>query len=119
MDLVAIAPDAGNEAPATALCIDVSVVDATAPSYGPRRETLRPGSRGGLSAATTRLYAAGLKVKEKRATYSDTPAPYSLVPFILEANGAFSNEAKNLLKTIVKRTVHIKGRGHFRILHSV
>ena len=53
MDLVAIAPDAGNEAPATALCIDVSVVDATAPSYGPRRGTLRPGSRGGLSAATT------------------------------------------------------------------
>ena len=119
MDLVAIAPDAGNEAPATALCIDVSVVDATAPSYGPRRETLRPGSRGGLSAATTRLYAAGLKVKVKRATYSDTPAPYSLVPFILEANGAFSNEAKNLLKTIVKRTGHIKGRGQFRILHSV
>ena len=66
-----------------------------------------------IECSDNKIVCSNLEVKEKRAKYSDTPAPYSLVPFILEANGAFSNEAKNLLKTIVKRTVHIKGRGQF------
>jgi hypothetical protein len=72
MDLVAVAPDQGTDAPATALCIDVSVTDATAASN--LSTAMRPGSQGGTNSATTRLHAANKVAAEKKKTYFDTPA---------------------------------------------
>ena len=43
----------------------------------------------------------------------DTPNPYELVPFVVEANGALSAEASKFIKNVCCRVVAVKGAGRF------
>ena len=101
-----------EDTPASSLCIDVSVVDATS-DLNSSSTTLQPGSRGGSDAARTRLHAANKRVKHKKDHYRDTPNPYELVPFVVEANGALSAEASKFIKNVCCRVVAVKGAGRF------
>ena len=65
MDIVAVAPEISEDAPASSLCIDVSVVDATS-DLNSSSTTLQPGSRGGSDPARTRLHAAKKRVEQKK-----------------------------------------------------
>jgi hypothetical protein len=112
MDIVAVAPEISEDAPASSLCIDVSVVDATS-DLNSSSTTLQPGSRGGSDPARTRLHAAKKRVKQKKDHYRDTPTPYELIPFVVEANGALSAEASKFIKNVCRRVVAVKGAGRF------
>ena len=90
-----------------ALCIDVSIVDATLNRHFQRAD--------GGSAVRPR-YAAGGRAKEKHEKYKDTPPGHRLVPFVLEAHGALGAEAVECIKLLAKRIVARRagGRRTFR-----
>ena len=90
-----------------ALCIDVSIVDATLNRHFQRAD--------GGSAVRLR-YAAGVRAKEKHEKYKDTPPGHQLVPFVLEAHGALGAEAVECIKLLAKRIVARRagGRRTFR-----